>query len=721
VKKHIRWLKQIRLLHILDGIKREEYPVSATALELYRNIGIAAHVDAGKTTTTERVLFYTGTSHKIGEVHDGAATMDWMVQEQERGITITSAATTCYWSGMDKQYDKHRINIIDTPGHVDFMIEVERSLRVLDGAVVVFDSVSGVEPQSETVWRQSDKYGVPRIVFVNKMDRMGANFLRVVAQIKQRLGSNPVIVQLPIGAEETFTGVVDIIKMKAIAWDEASKGMSFQYYDVPAELQAQCLELRNQAIEAAAEASDELMERYLEGGEFTEEEIKAALRKRTINNEIVPVFCGSAFKNKGVQAVLDGVIDYLPAPIDVPAIKGVDEDGEPDCRHTGYDEPFSALAFKIATDPFVGTLTYFRVYSGVLKCGDTIYNSVKGKKERIGRLLQMHANAREEIKEVRAGDIAAAVGLKTVTTGDTLCDLNKVIVLERMDFPEPVIAVAVEPKTKADQEKMSIALGKLAQEDPSFRVHTDEESGQTIIEGMGELHLEIIVDRMRREFFVEANVGKPRVAYRETLKSAVEQEGKFVRQSGGRGQYGHVWLKIEPQARGEGYEFVNAIVGGVIPKEYIPAVDKGIQEQLQNGVIAGYPVVDVKVTLFDGSYHDVDSSEMAFKIAGSQCFKQGAQKATPVLLEPIMGVEVVTPEEYMGDVMGDLSRRRGMLQGMDESPAGRVIRAEVPLAEMFGYSTDLRSATQGRATYTMEFAKYSEAPANIAEAIIKKQ
>ena len=647
--------------------------------------------------------------------------MDWMVQEQERGITITSAATTCYWSGMDKQYDKHRINIIDTPGHVDFMIEVERSLRVLDGAVVVFDSVSGVEPQSETVWRQSDKYGVPRIVFVNKMDRMGANFLRVVAQIKQRLGSNPVIVQLPIGAEETFTGVVDIIKMKAIAWDEASKGMSFQYYDVPAELQAQCLELRNQAIEAAAEASDELMERYLEGGEFTEEEIKAALRKRTINNEIVPVFCGSAFKNKGVQAVLDGVIDYLPAPIDVPAIKGVDEDGEPDCRHTGYDEPFSALAFKIATDPFVGTLTYFRVYSGVLKCGDTIYNSVKGKKERIGRLLQMHANAREEIKEVRAGDIAAAVGLKTVTTGDTLCDLNKVIVLERMDFPEPVIAVAVEPKTKADQEKMSIALGKLAQEDPSFRVHTDEESGQTIIEGMGELHLEIIVDRMRREFFVEANVGKPRVAYRETLKSAVEQEGKFVRQSGGRGQYGHVWLKIEPQARGEGYEFVNAIVGGVIPKEYIPAVDKGIQEQLQNGVIAGYPVVDVKVTLFDGSYHDVDSSEMAFKIAGSQCFKQGAQKATPVLLEPIMGVEVVTPEEYMGDVMGDLSRRRGMLQGMDESPAGRVIRAEVPLAEMFGYSTDLRSATQGRATYTMEFAKYSEAPANIAEAIIKKQ
>ena len=695
--------------------------MSTTALELYRNIGIAAHVDAGKTTTTERVLFYTGTSHKIGEVHDGAATMDWMVQEQERGITITSAATTCYWSGMDKQYDMHRINIIDTPGHVDFMIEVERSLRVLDGAIVVFDSVSGVEPQSETVWRQSDKYGVPRIVFVNKMDRMGANFLRVVGQIKQRLGSTPVVVQLPIGAEETFTGVVDIIKMKAISWDEESKGMSFEYYDVPDALKVQCLELRGRINEATAEASDELMEKYLEGIEFTEEEIKAALRKRTINNEIVPIFCGSAFKNKGVQAVLDGVIDYLPAPIDVPAIKGVDEDGNESFRKTAYEEPFSALAFKIATDPFVGTLTYFRAYSGVLKCGDTIYNSVKGKRERIGRLLQMHANSREEIKEVKAGDIAAAVGLKTVTTGDTLCDMNNVIILERMDFPEPVIAVAVEPRTKADQEKMGVALGKLAQEDPSFRVHTDEESGQTIIEGMGELHLEIIVDRMRREFLVEANVGKPRVAYRETLKSSVEQEGKFVRQSGGRGQYGHVWLKIEPQARGDGYEFVNAIVGGAVPKEYIPAVDKGIQEQLQNGVIAGFPVVDVKVTLFDGSFHEVDSSEMAFKIAGSQCFKQGAQKASPVLLEPVMAVEVVTPEEYMGDVMGDLSRRRGVLQGMDESPAGRVIRAEVPLAEMFGYSTDLRSATQGRATYTMEFAKYSEAPANIAEAIIKKQ
>lgn len=693
----------------------------STPLELYRNIGIAAHVDAGKTTTTERVLFYTGTSHKIGEVHDGAATMDWMVQEQERGITITSAATTCYWSGMDNQYAKHRINIIDTPGHVDFMIEVERSLRVLDGAVVVFDSVSGVEPQSETVWRQSDKYGVPRIVFVNKMDRMGANFLRVVDQIHKRLNSNPVVVQLPIGAEETFVGVVDLIKMKAIQWDEASKGMKFEYHEIPADMRAQCEEYRAKIVEAAAETSEELMEKYLEGEELSEDEIKKALRARTINNEIVPVFCGSAFKNKGVQAVLDGVIDYLPAPIDIPAIKGLDEDGNEVFRKTAYEEPFSALAFKIATDPFVGTLTYFRTYSGVLKSGDTIYNPVKGKKERIGRLLQMHANSREEIKEVHAGDIAAAVGLKTVTTGDTLCDLNKVVTLERMDFPEPVIAVAVEPKTKADQEKMSIALGKLAQEDPSFRVHTDEESGQTIIQGMGELHLEIIVDRMRREFNVEANVGKPQVAYRETLKAAVEQEGKFVRQSGGRGQYGHVWLKIEPREPGSGYEFVNAIVGGVIPKEYIPAVDKGIQEQMQNGVIAGYPVVDVKVTLFDGSYHEVDSSEMAFKIAGSQGFKAGAQKAKPVLLEPIMSVEAVTPEEYMGDVMGDLSRRRGVLQGMDESPAGKVINAEVPLAEMFGYSTDLRSATQGRATYTMEFAKYAEAPANIAEAVIKKQ
>ncbi|AHE65966.1 elongation factor G [Legionella oakridgensis] len=695
--------------------------MSTTPLELYRNIGIAAHVDAGKTTTTERVLYYTGRSHKIGEVHEGAATMDWMVQEQERGITITSAATTCYWSGMEKQYKPHRINIIDTPGHVDFMIEVERSLRVLDGAIVVFDSVSGVEPQSETVWRQSDRYGVPRIVFVNKMDRMGANFMRVVKQIKERLGSNPVVVQLPIGAEEEFKGVIDLIKMKAIYWDEESRGMKFEYQDIPDNLRGQCEELRNQIIEAAAEDSEELMEKYLEGEALTESEIKSALRRRTINNEIVPVFCGSAFKNKGVQAVLDGVVDYLPSPLDVPPVRGINEAGEEAFRKTSYDEPFSALAFKIATDPFVGTLTYFRVYSGVLKSGDTVYNPVKDKKERIGRLLQMHANAREEIKEVHAGDIAAAVGLKTVTTGDTLCDVNSLITLEKMDFPEPVIAVAVEPKTKADQEKLSIALGKLAQEDPSFRVHTDEESGQTIIQGMGELHLEIIVDRLRREFLVEANVGKPQVAYRETLKRTVEQEGKFVRQSGGRGQYGHVWLKIEPKPRGEGYEFVNAIVGGVIPKEYIPAVDKGVQEQLQNGVIAGYPVVDVKVTLFDGSFHEVDSSEMAFKIAGSQCFKQGAQKASPVLLEPIMSVEVVTPEDYMGDVMGDLSRRRGMVQGMDESPAGRIIRAEVPLAEMFGYSTDLRSATQGRATYTMEFAKYAEAPANIADAIIKKQ
>lgn len=695
--------------------------MSNTPLELYRNIGIAAHVDAGKTTTTERVLFYTGTSHKIGEVHDGAAIMDWMVQEQERGITITSAATTCYWSGMDKQYLKHRINIIDTPGHVDFMIEVERSLRVLDGAIVVFDAVSGVEPQSETVWRQANKYGVPRIVFVNKMDRMGANFIRVVEQIKLRLGALPVCLQLPIGSEDDYVGVVDLIKMKSILWDEDKKGTTFEYQVIPIGMQKQCEEYRNVLIEVAAEATEDLMEKYLEGKEITEAEIRFGLRKRAISNEIVPVFCGSAFKNKGVQAVLDGVVDYLPSPLDIPDVKGVDEDGIQDSRETSYDAPFSALAFKIATDPFVGTLTYIRAYSGVLKCGDKVYNPVKGKEERIGRLLLMHANTREEIKEVRAGDIAAAVGLRTVTTGDTLCSVNSIITLERMDFPDPVIAVAVEPRTKADQEKMGIALSKLAQEDPSFRVHTDEESGQTIIEGMGELHLEIIVDRMRREFLVEANVGKPQVAYRETIKATVEQEGKFVRQSGGRGQYGHVWLKIEPRARGEGYEFANSIVGGAIPKEYIPAVDKGIQEQLKNGVLAGYPIVDVKVSLFDGSFHEVDSSEMAFKIAGSMGFKQGALKAIPVILEPIMAVEVVTPEDYMGDVMGDLSRRRGMLQGMDESPAGRVIRAEVPLSEMFGYSTDLRSATQGRATYTMEFSKYSEAPANIAEAIIKKQ
>ncbi len=693
----------------------------STPLEHYRNIGIAAHVDAGKTTTTERVLFYTGMSHKMGEVHDGAATMDWMVQEQERGITITSAATTCYWEGMEKKYSPHRINIIDTPGHVDFMIEVERSLRVLDGAVVVFDAVSGVEPQSETVWRQADKYGVPRIVFVNKMDRVGADFVRVVEQIKKRLGSNPVILQLPIGTEEEFKGVIDLIKMKAIHWDEESKGMSFEYKEIPDELLEQCKEYRALICESAAEASEELMDKYLEGEEITEAEIKAALRTLTIANKLVPVFCGSAFKNKGVQAVLDGVVDFLPSPIDIPAIKGVDEDGETIYRKTCYEEPFSALAFKIATDPFVGTLTYFRVYSGVLKSGDAVYNSVKGKRERIGRLLQMHANSREDIKEVRAGDIAAAVGLKTVTTGDTLSDADHIVILEPMDFPDPVIAVAVEPRTKLDQEKMSIALGKLAQEDPSFRVHTDEESGQTIIQGMGELHLEIIVDRMKREFGVEANVGKPQVAYRETIKGIVEQEGKFIRQSGGRGQYGHVWLKLEPQETGSGYQFVNAIVGGVIPKEYIPAVDKGVQEQLLNGVIAGYPVVDVKVTLFDGSFHEVDSNEMAFKIAGSMCVRQGALKAKPILLEPLMSVEVVTPEDYMGDVMGDLNRRRGMLQGMEDSPAGKIIRAEVPLAEMFGYSTDLRSATQGRANYTMKFVRYAEAPSNIAEAIIKKQ
>ncbi len=695
--------------------------MATTPLRLYRNIGIAAHVDAGKTTTTERVLFYTGLSHKIGEVHDGAAVMDWMEQEQERGITITSAATTCYWSGMDNQYEQHRVNIIDTPGHVDFMIEVERSLRVLDGAVVVFDSVSGVEPQSETVWRQSNRYGVPRLVFVNKMDRMGANYLRVVDQIKERLGSNPVPVQLPIGAEDDFVGVVDLVKMKAIYWDEDNKGMTFKYEDIPGEMVDQCNEYRAALVESAAEVTEELMEKYLEEGTLSEEDIKRGLRQGTIANELVPVFCGSAFKNKGVQAVLDGVIDYLPAPIDIPPMTGIDDDENEAERAADVDEPFAALAFKIATDPYVGTLTYFRVYSGVLRSGDTVYNPVKHKKERIGRILQMHSNSREEIKEVRAGDIAAAVGLKTVTTGDTLCDINNKITLERMDFPDPVIAVAVEPKTKADQEKMSIALGKLAQEDPSFRVSSDEESGQTIIEGMGELHLEIIVDRMKREFAVEANVGKPQVAYRETIKNFIEQESKFIKQSGGRGQYGHVWLRIEPNEPGAGYEFVNEIVGGVIPKEYIPAVDKGVQEQMQNGVIAGYPVVDVKVTLYDGSFHDVDSSEMAFKIAGSMCFKQGANNANPVLLEPVMKVEVVTPEDYMGDVMGDLNRRRGLVQGMEDSPAGKVIRAEVPLSEMFGYSTDLRSATQGRATYTMEFEKYVEAPANIAEAIIKKQ
>lgn len=690
----------------------------ATPIERYRNIGIMAHIDAGKTTTTERVLYYTGVSHKIGEVHEGAAVMDWMVQEQERGITITSAATTCFWSGMDKNYPQHRINIIDTPGHVDFTIEVERSLRVLDGAVAVFCAVGGVEPQSETVWRQANKYGVPRLAFINKMDRQGADFLRVVGQIRTRLGANPVPMQLPIGSEENFEGVIDLVQMKAIYWDEESKGMKFDLRDIPENLKAQAQEYHEKMVESAAEATEELMNKYLEAGELSVAEIKAGIRAQTIANQLVPVFCGSAFKNKGVQAVLDAVLDYMPAPTDVPAISGEKENGEEDSRHSNDEEPFAALAFKIATDPYVGTLTYIRVYSGVLKSGDTLYNPVKGKKERIGRLLQMHANTREEIKEIRAGDIGAAVGLKLTTTGDTLCDLEKVITLERMEFPEPVIHVAVEPKTKADQEKMGLALSKLAQEDPSFRMRTDEETGQTIISGMGELHLEIIVDRMKREFGVEANVGNPQVAYRETIRQKVEQEGKFVRQSGGRGQYGHCWLRIEPQEPGAGYEFVNEIVGGVIPKEYIPAIDKGIQEQMENGVIAGFPVVDVKVTVFDGSYHDVDSSEMAFKIAGSMGFKEGARKAKPVILEPIMRVEVVTPEDYLGDVMGDLNRRRGIVQGMDEIASGKSVKAEVPLSEMFGYATDLRSMSQGRATYSMEFAMYREAPTNVAETII---
>lgn len=693
-----------------------------TPIERYRNIGIMAHIDAGKTTTTERILFYTGVSHKVGEVHEGTAVMDWMPQEQERGITITSAATTCYWSGMGQQLPKHRFNIIDTPGHVDFTIEVERSLRVLDGAVAVFCAVGGVEPQSETVWRQANKYGVPRIAFVNKMDRAGANFLRVVEQIRTKLSANPIPVQLPIGAEEKFAGVVDLIIQKAVFWDEASQGTRYELRDIPQEMIDQCNEWRDKLVEVAAECSEELMNKYLETGELSEEELYAAIRQRTIAGEIIPVFCGSAFKNKGVQALLDGVVHYLPAPNDVPAIKGfLDDNAKTESeRSANDDEPFAALAFKITTDPFVGTLTYFRVYSGVLRSGDSVYNPVKDKRERIGRILQMHANSREEIKEVRAGDIAATVGLKYTTTGDTICDEDNVITLERMDFPEPVISVAVEPKTKADQEKMSLALNRLAQEDPSFRVHTDEESGQTIIEGMGELHLEIIVDRMKREFKVEANVGKPRVAYRETIKKMLEQEGKYIRQTGGRGQYGHVWLKIEPKEAGSGYEFVNAIVGGVIPKEYIPAVDKGIQEQMANGIMAGYPVVDVKVTLFDGSYHDVDSSEMAFKIAGSMAFKEGARKANAILLEPIMKVEVITPEDYMGDVMGDLNRRRGILNGVDDIISGKAIHAEVPLAEMFGYATDVRSMSQGRATYTMEFLKYNEVPANIAESIISK-
>jgi len=695
----------------------------STPIDRYRNLGIMAHIDAGKTTTTERVLFYTGLSHKIGEVHDGAAVMDWMEQEQERGITITSAATTCFWQGMDKQFPEHRINIIDTPGHVDFTIEVERSLRVLDGACTVFCAVGGVEPQSETVWRQADKYHVPRIAFVNKMDRMGANFLRVVQQVKDRLGATPVPVQLPVGAEDNFAGVVDLLRMKAIYWDEESKGMTYDQRDIPADMVDLCEEWREKMIEAAAEANEELMEKYLEGEALTEDEIRSALRQRTIANEIVPMLCGSAFKNKGVQAMLDAVVTYLPSPPEVPAIKGVLDDAAETVeeRPSTDDAPFAALAFKIATDPYVGTLTFFRVYSGVLRSGDTVLNPVKSKRERVGRILQMHSNDRKEIKEVRAGDIAAAVGLKDVTTGDTLCAMDKPITLERMEFPEPVISVAVEPKTKSDQEKMGVALSKLAQEDPSFRVRSDEESGQTIISGMGELHLEIIVDRMKREFGVEANVGAPQVSYRETIRSSIEQETKFARQSGGRGQYGHVYIRLEPQEAGAGYEFVNSIVGGVVPKEYIPAVDKGVQEAMGNGILAGFPMVDIKVTLYDGSYHEVDSSEMAFKIAGSMALKEGAAKARPVLLEPIMKVEVVTPEENMGDVMGDLNSRRGMIQGMDDAPSGKIIRAEVPLAEMFGYATDLRSATQGRATYSMEFAKYNEVPASIAEAVAKRQ
>ncbi|TNF35717.1 MAG: elongation factor G [Gammaproteobacteria bacterium] len=689
-----------------------------TPISRYRNIGICAHVDAGKTTTTERVLFYTGLSHKIGEVHDGAATMDWMEQEQERGITITSAATTTFWRGMSAQFDEHRVNIIDTPGHVDFTIEVERSLRVLDGAVVVLCASSGVQPQTETVWRQANKYEVPRMVFVNKMDRAGADFLKVVGQLKKRLGANAVPIQMTIGAEDEFKGVVDLIKMKAIYWNEADQGMTFDYADIPAELKEQCEQLREQMVESAAEANEELMEKYLEEGELSEADIKKGLRIRTLANEIVLVLGGSAFKNKGVQAVLDAVIEFLPAPTEVKAIEGELEDGTKAVRKSDDNEPFAALAFKIATDPFVGTLTFFRVYSGKLESGSAIYNSVKQKKERVGRMVQMHANHRNEIKEVYAGDIAAAVGIKDVTTGDTFCDPDNIIILERMDFPDPVISVAVEPKSKADQEKMGIALSKLAQEDPSFRVRTDEESGQTIISGMGELHLDIIVDRMRREFSVEANIGKPQVAYRETIRKTVEIEGKFVRQSGGRGQYGHVWLRLEPLPADSEYEFVSEVVGGTVPKEYWSAVDKGVQEQMQNGVLAGYPLLAMKVVLFDGSYHDVDSSEMAFKVAGSMALKEGARKADAVLLEPMMKVEVVTPEDFMGDIMGDLNRRRGMVQGMEDSASGKVITAEVPLAEMFGYATQMRSMSQGRATYTMEFVKYAEVPNNIAEGIM---
>jgi elongation factor G len=690
------------------------------SIERYRNIGIMAHIDAGKTTTTERILFYTGISHKLGEVHDGNAVMDWMEQEQERGITITSAATTCFWQGMDKDWPEYRINIIDTPGHVDFTIEVERSLRVLDGAVAVFCAVGGVEPQSETVWRQASKYEVPRMAFVNKMDRTGADFSRVVEQIKKRLGGRPVPIQLPIGAEEDFEGVIDLVKMRAIYWDVENMGTTYEARDIPEELMAEARAAHEQLVESAAEASEEMMEKYLENGELTAEEIIEGLRQQTLANEVVPVLCGTAFKNKGVQALLDAVVQYMPSPTEVKDIRGLNEKEEEERRPSSDEAPFSALAFKIATDPYVGSLTFFRVYSGVVKAGDTVFNPVKGKKERIGRLLQMHSNSREEIKEVRAGDIAAAVGLKDVTTGDTLCDPSDVITLERMEFPDPVIAVAVEPKSKADQEKMGIALGKLAQEDPSFRVRTDEESGQTIISGMGELHLDIIVDRLKREFKVEANVGKPQVAYRETIRQEVEAEGKFVRQSGGRGQYGHVKIRLEPNGEGGGYEFIDKIVGGVVPKDYISSVGKGIEEAMQSGVLAGYPMVDIKATLFDGSYHEVDSSEMAFKIAGSMAFKDGAQKAKPVILEPVMKVEVVTPEDYMGDVMGDLNRRRGMVQGMEDAPAGKIIRANVPLAEMFGYATDLRSMSQGRATYVMEFLQYEEAPNSVADQIMKK-
>ena len=692
-----------------------------TPIERYRNIGISAHIDAGKTTTTERVLFYTGVNHKIGEVHDGAATMDWMEQEQERGITITSAATTCFWKGMDLARPEHRVNIIDTPGHVDFTIEVERSMRVLDGACMVYCAVGGVQPQSETVWRQANKYGVPRLAFVNKMDRQGANFFRVYDQMRLRLKANPVLIQVPIGAEEKFEGVVDLVKMKAIIWDEASQGMKFEYGEIPAELVDTCNEWREKLVEVAAEVSEDLMNKYLEEGDLSEDEIKQALRTRTIAGEIVPMLCGSAFKNKGVQAMLDAVIDYMPSPIDIPPVKGEAEDGSIVERPASDDAPFSALAFKIMTDPYVGQLTFFRVYSGFVSAGDSIYNSVKGKKERLGRILQMHANNREEIKEVHAGDIAAAVGLKDAVTGDTICALDKPVILERMIFPEPVIHVAVEPKTKVDQEKMGLALNRLAQEDPSFRVRTDEESGQTIISGMGELHLEILVDRMRREFNVEANVGAPQVAYREAIKKEVEQEGKHAKQSGGKGQYGHVWIKMAPNEPGKGFEFIDAIKGGSVPREYIPAVEKGMKEALNNGVLAGFPVVDVKITLFDGSYHDVDSSELAFKLAAILAFKDGMRKASPVLLEPMMAVEVETPEDYMGDVMGDLSRRRGIIQGMDDLLAGKSIRAEVPLAEMFGYSTDLRSMSQGRATYTMEFKHYSEAPKAVADGVINSK